>query len=362
MSAHRWLLVALAACPPLAAPAGDTARDAAAYAEAIEALNADHAKKPGKATEADLAKAFAKDKPAHKAFERVLASDDLAALERCADAALELALVDDFDAARARRAKLAPDDAAALPHALARERFLLVGEGGLGEDYLAHFAEVLDDVLDAYDEVFGFAELSKVPGKKLRVRLRLVEAITSPPHFAPEFAWHSEIDFPVVDAERFRSPTAQGQFLFYGLCHELGHVVAMWGPGPTRGDDEDHHAWAHYTGLRVLQHFADAKGKRPEWLADARDHQWRDYAKEVADKAAVEPGLADRDAVLALLFRLDALVGPRALGDAINALDAADERPRVNRVRYYSFDALGRALVKLEKDKSTRKQLEALLP
>ena len=37
----------------------------------------------------------------------------------------------------------------------------------------------------AYDEVFGFAEYSKVPGKKLRVRVHLEERITRPPHFAP---------------------------------------------------------------------------------------------------------------------------------------------------------------------------------
>ena len=34
---------------------------------------------------------------------------------------------------------------------LARERFLLIGENGLSDDYLEHFANVLEDILQAYD-------------------------------------------------------------------------------------------------------------------------------------------------------------------------------------------------------------------
>ena len=73
------------------------------------------------------------------------------------------------------------------------------GFGDLQEGYLSDFADLLDGILDAYDETFGFKEWSKVPGKKLRVRVHLVDQITRPPHFAPQFPYHSEIDMPVID-------------------------------------------------------------------------------------------------------------------------------------------------------------------
>jgi len=66
-----------------------------------------------------------------------------------------------------------------------------------------------------------------VPGKKLRGRVTLVDAIIRPPRFEPQHAFHSLVYFPVVDGETLRSPTSKGQFLQYGLCHELGHVIAV---------------------------------------------------------------------------------------------------------------------------------------
>ena len=39
--------------------------------------------------------------------------------------------------------------------ALARERFLLRGLGGLDTEYLEHFADAFEAILVAYDEVFG---------------------------------------------------------------------------------------------------------------------------------------------------------------------------------------------------------------
>jgi hypothetical protein len=335
-----------------------TEKDAKAFAAAIDKVNAAHARKPGETHEDELASKL--PKKARAALERVLESEDLEALERCSDAALELALVADFGRLRARRAELAPADAARLPVALARERFLLIGENGLTSDYLEHFAEVFDDVLTAYDEVFGFAEFSKIPGKKLRVRVHLEDAITRPPHFAPQFDWHSEIDFPVIDAERLRSPTQDGKFLFFGLCHELGHVIAMWGPGPTSGPDQDHHAWADYTGYRIVEHLNERKGRKPDWLKHATDYRWRNLAKERKAAEDVEPSLDDRSGVLSLLLRLDELVGPRAIGDAFNLLDEQDDRTRVNHVRYYTFEELERALLKTLGSKKQRKAVAEL--
>jgi hypothetical protein len=126
---------------------------------------------------------------------------------------------------------------------------------------------VLDAILDTYDEVYGFREWSKVPGKRIRVRVRLVPSIDRPPYFDPSLPFHSAIDFPVVDPEKLVSPTGDGKFLFYGMCHELGHLVAMWG---DRNTQEDHHAWAHYTGVVICQKLSE-KRKKPESVKRLKD-------------------------------------------------------------------------------------------
>ena len=319
------------------------ARDLAdRYVAAIEEVNRRHAAKPGKNREASLRL----PKNAGNARDALLELDakapDLAdALATAAEAALDLARVEDFDRIRARLAVLDADRAAALGVARTSERVLYLGLGGLDEAYLTGFATVFEAVLDGYDEVFGFAEWSKVPGKKLRVRVHREKEITRPPHFAPQFPYHSEIDFPVVDPERFRSPTAKGQFLFYGLCHELGHVIAMWG---TRQLEEDRHAWAHYTGIVVLEHLQETRAKEP-WIALLKDHRWRSMASLRDEVEDVRPSLEDRAGVLALYVQLHDGVGPRAIGSAMNRLDAAGSAQRVNRVRYYRMAQFRDALV-----------------
>lgn len=342
----------------LAAPDSKQAR---VYVDAVHELNEKHAQAPSMETEEELAKKF--PPAASKALEALLAqkpSKELAAaLHDCAEAALDLDRVADFEKIRARLAKDDPSGAAKLVTALSRPRFLLRGEGGLDEEYLKGFAEVLDGILGAYDEVFGFQEFSKVPGKKLRLRLRLVDKIESPPHFAPEFPYHSEIDFPVVDAKKFSSPTPDGKFLFYGLCHELGHVIAMWG---SASEEQDHHAWAHYCGVVIVEHLAQKKDP-PPWLKELRDVKWRSLAAERTEAKGVLPGLEERKNVLALLVALHDRVGPSEIGAAINALDAEDKRTRIHRVRYYKFEELKRALLAVvAKDKEKRKAIEELLP
>ena len=350
------LCAALFCAAPVAPDRSESLADA--YVEAVEALNAAHAKKPKAKNEAQLRERL--PKKARTALENLLELQSGDALEgslaRCARAALDVDGVEDFGRCRERLAQLDAKQAAELGAALSRERVLLLGEGGLDEDYLAHFAEVFEGVLAAYDEVFGFAEYSKVPGKKLRVRVHLEEEITRPPHFAPQYPWHSEIDFPVIDAERLRSPTADGKFLFYGLCHELGHVVAMWG---SRTNEEDHHAWAHYTGVAIVEHLAGSKAP-PAWLADCKDARWRSLTAERERLKDTAPGGTSRDAVLARLFALHDEVGPRAIGDAIDALDEEDERLRVNQVRYYTFPELEGALVDGTKNKKQRARIAAL--
>ncbi|MEM1450636.1 MAG: hypothetical protein AAF726_18675 [Planctomycetota bacterium] len=325
------------------------------YVDAIERINTNHARKPGKTTEADLAKTVPK--------KALRALDDLLELERgdsldeslarCARAALDLDRVDDFVRCRDALAGRDADAASELGAAYSSERVLVLGSGGLDETYLEHFAEVVEDILEAYDEVFGFEEFSKVPGKKIRFRVHLEEQIVRPPHFAPQYPWHSEVDFPVVDAERLLSPTSDGKFLFYGLCHELGHTIAMWG---DRSNEEDFHAWGHYTGVVIVDHFAKVK-RAPKWHADCRDVRWRSTANELERLGDTPPGAKGRDGVLALLFALQEEVGTRAIGDAINALDREDKRLRINHVRYYTLKELEGALTDAAKKKKDRRRI-----
>jgi len=92
-----------------------------------------------------------------------------------------------------------------------------------------------------------------------------------------------------------------------------------------------------------------------------RDARWRNLAKLREDVAGVEPGTDSRDAVLALLLALHDELGPRAIGAAINALDAKDKRLRINHVRYYSFDELEDALQDVLEDKAQKKRARELL-
>jgi hypothetical protein len=151
---------------PLNAGAGP-AQNAAAYADAIAKVNDAHVRQPGKNTEAQLAQQL--PATAKAALNRVLeakpAPDLAAALSRCGEAALDLDLGADFEAIRSRLATVAPDAAAKLGRAVSRPRFIVRGIGEFQEGYLDQFAEVFDAILSAYDEVFGFKEFSKVPGR-----------------------------------------------------------------------------------------------------------------------------------------------------------------------------------------------------
>ena len=337
--------------------AQDATALARSYAEAIDAANRAHADKPAAKTEPELA---AKLAPAVRKIpaQLVKLADAPAvrdALRVAATAALALDLVDDFELLRTRLSALAPEAANELGIALSRPRCLVLGTNGMQPEGLVAIADVLDLVLDAYRDVFGLEAFSKVPGKKLRLRVHLEAKITKPPYFAPEFPFHSEIDFPVLDARAFRSPTKEGQFLFYGLCHELGHVLAMWG---DRKHEEDRHAWAHYTGVVIVEHLAADKAKA---LADLRDVRWRSLEFERKQLAAkkVVPGPKDSETVLARFLALHDSVGPKAIGEALSALEGSGRITRINRVRYYTMRDLQHALLATKAGKAAKKAIDA---
>lgn len=341
-------------------PVADPAKLAAEYARAVAEVNDAHVARPVAKSEEELAKKLP-DGAVRALAELVKAKETpelAAALSKAGEAALDLDRVDDFERVRARLAQVAPDDARKLGIALSRPRFVARGTDGVEKEGLEALANVFDLVLDEYDVVFGLTSFSKVPGKKLRLRARLVEKITAPPHFAPQFPWHSEIDFPVVDARALASPTPEGQMLFYGLCHELGHVLAMWG---DRDHEEDHHAWAHYCGVTIAEELTRARKDDPA-LAALKDARWRSLHVERAllTEKKQAPGLADERSVMALLVALHDLVGPRAIGAALVAMEKAEKLTRVNRVRHYRMKDFEDALKATDAGKAKTKEIAAL--
>jgi hypothetical protein len=354
----RALMLGIAAIPLQLSAQVD--RDGARYVQAVAKINEDHARNPGKEREEGLAKKLPPD--AKTALQRVLQAKPApilaGTLRQCGEAALDLDLLADFNAIRQRLETVSPEEAKKLGRMVSRPRFIVRGIGDFSEGYLDQFADVFDAVLTGYDEVFGFAEFSKLPGKKLRVRLHLEPEIKQPPHFAPEFPWHSEIDFPVSDPSGFRSPTPKGQFLFYGLCHELGHVIAMWGDLQTM---EDHHSWAHYTGVAIVEHLSN-KLKDAPLMQPLKDLRWRSFEIERKLPAnQVPPSLKSAPGVMKLLLDLHDSAGPKAIGDAINYLDQEGKSRRVNRVRYYRFADFRRAMAATLKDEAKKKAALALL-
>jgi hypothetical protein len=354
----RALMLGIAAIPLQLSAQVD--RDGARYVQAVAKINEDHARNPGKEREEAMAKKLPPD--ARTALQRVLQVKPAPALagtlQQCGEAALDLDLLADFNAIRQRLDQVSPEEAKKLGRMVSRPRFIVRGIGDFSEGYLDQFADVFDAVLTGYDEVFGFAEFSKLPGKKLRVRLHLEPEIKQPPHFAPEFPWHSEIDFPVSDPSGFRSPTPTGQFLFYGLCHELGHVIAMWGDLQTM---EDHHSWAHYTGVAIVDHLSN-KLKDAPLMQQLKDARWRSLEIERKLPAnQVPPSLKSAPGVMKLLLDLHDSAGPKAIGDAINYLDQEGKSRRVNRVRYYRFAEFRRAMAATLKDDAKKKAAPALL-
>jgi hypothetical protein len=336
------------------------------YVAAVRNVNQAHAQNPGTAKEPDLAKRVPAGSRA--ALEKLLLMKDspdlFERLVMCGEAALDLDLMDDFVKVRGRLEKASPAHAARLGVAFSRPRFILRGLDGLDAEYLQGFAEVFEAILESYDQTFGFKEWSKVPGKKLRVRIHVVKQITDRdrPHFAPQFPFHSEIDFSVIDPKALRSPTPQGQFLFFGLCHELGHVIAMWGD-PNKKTMDDYHAWADYTGLVIVERLSESAKDRP-FMKDLKDVQdpRHSLAAEMKRLGDLQPSLADYEPVLALFFALHEKVGPRAIGDAINYLDLKDKRLRVNRVRYYTFKELKEGFLATLKSSEARKSVASLIP
>ena len=349
------LLLVLAAAPAAAAKGMSKAgaeQYVASFGEAVERVNRKHLAAPKDATEADLAKRLPRGML--KKLDALLAMEDGEAkwesLAGFIAVAAELDLADEIAKAEKALRKGSPEHAAKAGRYISRPRFLLHALR-VEDSFAEEFARAFEGVLETYDKVFGFAEFSKVPGKKIRVELHR-EARPRAPHFAPQFPFHSTVDFPVAKGGEFRSPTPDGKFYFYGLCHELGHLIAMWG---DRRTEDDHHAWAHYTGVVLV----DACAKKP-FAKNLRDQRWRSLEKERKRLESVAPSAKDRDGVLKLLISLHDLVGPKRIGAALNLMDEKNMGHKINQVRYYWLKDLEKALLAGSKSSAETKKIAKL--
>ena len=131
----------------------------------------------------------------------------------------------------------------------------------------------------------------------------------------------------------------------------------MWGDLQTM---EDHHSWAHYTGVVIVEHLAN-KQKGSPLFQSLTDVRWRSLQIE-RDLPAnrVPASLKSAPGVMRLLIDLHDSAGPRAFGDALNYLDREGKSRRVNRVRYYRFADFRRALGATMQDEGKKKAALAL--
>jgi hypothetical protein len=129
----------------------------------------------------------------------------------------------------------------------------------------------------------------------------------------------------------------------------------MWG---DRQNEEDRHAWAHYTGVVIVEHLGR---QRHDVLKDLRDVRWRSLAFERKQLEAkrVEPGGKDADTVFARFLALHDAVGPKVVGEALAALDAKGDHLLVNRVRYYAMKDFHRALLATRPGRAQRREVDA---
>jgi hypothetical protein len=356
MRGAACLLVLLVFGLPAEAKGGLTARQAEkrvkTFVRAVEKINDNHCARPGDTKEAELAAKLPRD--ARKTLDFLLKMEDgeakWDALAAYGAAAADLDLAKDLARIEKALENGAPGRALAFGHYVSRDRFLLRALR-VEEDFAEQFADAIEGVMAGFDKMWGFAEFSKVPGKKLRVLLH-GESDPKPPHFAPQFPWHSEVDFPVHATKDFVSPAKGGRFEFYGIGHELGHVVAMWG---SRSTMEDHHAWAHYTGVTMVDACSKAK-----WAKKLKDKQWRSLEKERKNLEDQSPGLGSQEEVLRLLIDLHDLVGPKRIGAALNLMESKRWVRRINHVRYYTMEDFEKALLAGKPGRKKSKQLKKL--
>lgn len=198
---------------------------------------------------------------------------------------------------------------------------------------------------EGYLARFGFRDISKVPGKKIRIVIHLDPAIAQTRlYFHPTPLYHGEIRYEIPD-EKFLTVSG-GRRVVYGICHELGHMLAMWGDYFKKIED-DHHAWAHYTGCHVVEEVYERLGNSPwpTWTAFQRKASGLERLRKEVE--GVKPGKGSREGVLAILDAVGEDLGTKIYGEAFAWLEKQKRFRRINNVPYLWLKDLEEALTRV---------------
>jgi len=315
----------------------------AAFHKAVESLHARAARSRSAWREEDLRKKVSsKYLGLEKRYEKLRDPRKRArALAELALVYAELAWVERIEPLRAQIAELDADLAARLGSFAASKHFV-VRVVGVDPKWGKSALDLAEAARAGYLELFGFSHISKVPGKKVRILIHVDPSIEkSRLFFHPTPMYHSELRYEMPD-EKYLTLAGQRRIV-YGFCHELGHMVAMW--GKYREVEDDKHAWAHYTGCLVVEKVYDRLGNEP-WPT------WTSYQRRASGVTRLRKqidgktsGVGSYDAILTLFHTIGAEFGTDVYGKCWVWRAKKKRFRRLNNVPYLWLNDLRDALL-----------------
>ena len=230
------------------------------------------------------------------------------------------------------------------------DNFLLNGIN-VEKKYMDAAAGLFECYCRGYAEIFGITNISKVPGKKIRVVLD-VDAEKYKQirlYYHPTPMWHAETRYEMTDTKYLT--VAGGRRLISGFGHELGHMVVMWGKHRVREDD--FHAWGPYCGFTLGDYVFDKLGKKA-WPDYIPDYKRTDGTRYLKSKAADKPSCADYEGCLKLFMVIGDTLGTQIYGKAFAWMAKYNRTRKINNVRYYWMKDLKDALNALTNKKYSK--------
>jgi len=233
-------------------------------------------------------------------------------------------------------AKKAPDAVGDLGKAIATTH-VLVRYAGVPDEYAKAVAALYEACDASLRKRFGFGcGVSPMEAKRLHVHLfagegRNLSLWTSP----------GSTKFPLIvntmpTWERGLSPPGKGgPHIVYGLCHELGHVLAGW--------EDDRHQWAHYLGSMLLEDVAAALGEKT-W-PQPYDYKAEGMARFLAQIKDAAPDRSTDAGVARILYDAGQAFGPAIWGKAVAWVKTNRQGKPFQATRLYTFDDLRDALL-----------------
>lgn len=319
------------------------------FREAVENINRNH-KHGGKGKQEEML--WKKIPSEFRGIEEKCAKikDSAAAAKALYDVALiyaELAFIEKIEGIKTLLQERAPESAEKLGIFKSTENFLIQGVN-VEEQYLEAAAGLFECIYKGYRKVFGITEISKVPGKKIRVVLAVdpEEYKNHRLYFHPTPMWHCECRFEMPSPKYLT--VAGGCRLISGFAHELGHMVAMW--GKYREREDDFHAWGPYCGFMLGDYVYERLGRKawPDYIPDFKRTDGMEFYKTTMGETS---GCGDAGAVRRLFYEIGEKFGPQIYGKAFSWMEKSGRTRTINNVRYYWLQDLKDALDSVTKKK-----------